>query len=269
MLGTIGELLLLSAFVTCGVSAVAFFWAARTDEDKRAASTWKRAGRWAWGAMSTAVGAASGLLWYMLLTHQYQYAYVYQQSSNDLPLNYLFSTFWAGQEGSFLFWILMMCVVGGLLIAYVQREYETPVMAIVGLCQLFLLSMVVGLQFGPVEIGSSPFMTLPEKFADAPIFQQNPGFVPADGQGLNDLLQNPWMTIHPPVLFLGFSAMVVPFAFALAALWKKRYTQWVRPALPWTLFAVMALRVATEMIEEIGRITGGLIKRFQKSGSGP
>ncbi|MCS4193668.1 cytochrome c-type biogenesis protein CcmF [Salinibacter ruber] len=247
MLGTIGELLLLSAFVACGVSAVAFFWAARTDEDVRTASTWKRAGRWAWGTMSTAVGAASGVLWYMILSHQYQYAYVYQQSSNDLPGHYLFSTFWAGQEGSFLFWALMMCVVGGLLIAYVQREYETPVMAVVGLCQLFLLSMIVGLQFGPVEIGSSPFMTLPEKFADAPIFQKNPGFVPADGQGLNDLLQNPWMTIHPPILFLGFSAMVVPFAFALAALWKKRYTQWVRPALPWTLFAVMALGVAIAM----------------------
>jgi cytochrome c-type biogenesis protein CcmF len=113
MLGTIGEILLLTAFVACGVSAVAFFWAARTDADVHTSSTWKRAGRWAWGAMSTAVGAASGVLWYMILTHQYQYAYVYQQSSNDLPGHYLFSTFWAGQEGSFLFWALMMCVVGG------------------------------------------------------------------------------------------------------------------------------------------------------------
>ena len=247
MLGTLGELLLVIAFVACGLSALAFFWAARADEDASMAGPWTRTGRLAWGAMGAAVGAASGVLWYLILTHQYQYAYVYQQSSNDLPLHYLVSTFWAGQEGSFLFWALMMCVVGGLLIAYVQREYETPVMAVVGLCQLFLLSMIVGLQFGPVEIGSSPFMTLPEKFTDAPIFQQNPGFVPADGQGLNDLLQNPWMTIHPPVLFLGFSAMVVPFAFAVAALWKKRYTQWVRPALPWTLFAVLALGVAIAM----------------------
>ncbi len=247
MLGTIGELLLLTAFVVCGLSAFAFFQATRIDEPSGPAGAWKRVGRIAWGTMGAAVGAASGVLWYLILTHQYQYAYVYQQSSNDLPLHYLFSTFWAGQEGSFLFWALAMCVVGGLLIAYVKREYETAVMAIVGLSQLFLLSMIVGLQFGPVEIGSSPFMTLSEKFTDAPIFQQNPGFVPADGQGLNDLLQNPWMTIHPPVLFLGFSAMVVPFAFAIAALWKKRYTQWVRPALPWTLFAVAALGVAIAM----------------------
>jgi cytochrome c-type biogenesis protein CcmF len=247
MLGTAGDLLLLAAFVVCGLSAFSFFWSAQATPGSALARTWKRVGRLTWGGMSAAVGAASGVLWYMLLTHQYQYAYVYQQSSNDLPLHFLFSTFWAGQEGSFLFWALMMCGVGGLLIAYVHRKYETPVMAVVALCQAFLLSMIVGLQFGPVEIGSSPFMTLPEKFTDAPIFQQNPGFVPADGQGLNDLLQNPWMTIHPPVLFLGFSAMVVPFAFAVAALWKKRYTQWVRPALPWTLFAVLSLGVAIAM----------------------
>jgi len=120
-------------------------------------------------------------------------------------------------------------------------------MAVVALCQVFLLSMVVGLQFGPIEIGASPFLTLAEKFKDAPIFQQNPGFIPADGQGLNDLLQNPWMTIHPPMLFVGFSSMVVPFAFAVAALWKRRYTEWVRPALPWTIGAVMMLGVGIAM----------------------
>jgi cytochrome c-type biogenesis protein CcmF len=212
-----------------------------------AAAFWERTGRSAWGVMSAAVVAVSGLLWYAIFTHQYQYAYIYQQSSNDLPLHYLFSTFWAGQEGSFLLWVLMMCGVGGALIAYVKEEYEAPVMTVVAVSQLFLISMIVGLQVGPVEIGSSPFMTLAEKFTDAPIFQQNPNFVPADGQGLNDLLQNPWMTIHPPVLFVGFSSMVVPFAFAIAALWKRRYTEWVRPALPWTLGAVMVLGVGIAM----------------------
>jgi cytochrome c-type biogenesis protein CcmF len=247
MLGTVGDVLLLVAFVACALSGLAFFWSARAEEASATARLWKRTGRWAWASMSAAVVAASGVLWYLILTHQYQYAYVYQQSSNDLPLHYLFSTFWAGQEGSFLLWILMMCGVGAALIAYVQREYERHVMAVVALSQFFLLSMIVGLQFGPVEIGSSPFAPLAEKFTDAPIFQQNPGFVPADGQGLNDLLQNPWMTIHPPFLFVGFSAMVVPFAFALASLWRRKYTEWVRPALPWTLFAVAILGVAITM----------------------
>ena len=247
MLGTIGEVLLLVAFVACGVAGLAFFWSAQAADSSAQSYTWKITGRWSWAAMSAAVVAASGILWYLLLTHQYEYAYVYQQSSNDLPLHYLFSTFWAGQEGSFLFWILTMCMVGSALIAYVERQYERHVMAVVSFCQLFLLSMVIGLQFGPVEIGASPFMTLAEKFTDAPIFQQNPNFVPADGQGLNDLLQNPWMTIHPPMLFVGFSSMVVPFAFAVAALWRRKYTQWVRPALPWTLGAVALLGVAIAM----------------------
>ncbi len=247
MLGTVGDVLLLVAFVACALSGLAFFWSARAEDASAAARLWKRTGRWAWAGMSAAAVAASGVLWYLILTHQYQYAYVYQQSSNDLPLHYLFSTFWAGQEGSFLLWILMMCGVGAALIAYVQREYERHVMAVVALCQLFLLSMIVGLQFGPVEIGSSPFAPLAEKFTEAPIFQQNPGFVPADGQGLNDLLQNPWMTIHPPFLFVGFSAMVVPFAFALASLWRQKYTEWVRPALPWTLLAVAILGVGITM----------------------
>jgi cytochrome c-type biogenesis protein CcmF len=247
MLGTIGDFLLLVAFVVCGLSAFAFFWSARAADGSAAAVQWKRIGRWAWGGMSTAVGATSGVLWYLILSHQYQYAYVYQNSSNDLPLHYLFSTFWAGQEGSFLLWILTMCGVGAALIAYVDRAYERHVMAIVGLSQLFLLSMIVGLQFGPLEIGASPFDRLAQQFTDAPIFQQNPDYVPADGQGLNDLLQNPWMTIHPPFLFVGFSAMVVPFAFALAALWREKYTEWVRPALPWTLFAVAILGVAITM----------------------
>jgi cytochrome c-type biogenesis protein CcmF len=247
MLGTIGDILVLVAFVSSGASAFAFFWSARSEGAPAAAASWKRAGRGAWGVMALALVAVSGILWYLILTHQYQYAYVYQQSSNSLPLHYLFSTFWAGQEGSFLLWALMMMGVGAALISYVDRRYETPVMAVVALCQTFLLSMVAGLQIGPLEIGVSPFLTLGEKFKDAPIFQQNPGFVPADGQGLNDLLQNPWMTIHPPMLFAGFSSMVVPFAFAIAALWKKRFTQWVRPALPWTLFAVMILGVGIAM----------------------
>ncbi|MES3629316.1 MAG: cytochrome c biogenesis protein CcsA [Longimonas sp.] len=246
MLGTVGELFIITAFVACALSGITFFWAAQTNvgAEKR---LWTRAGRWSWGAMTAGVLVASGILWYLLLTHQYQYAYVYQQTSNELPLRYLISAFWAGQEGSFLFWGIMMCVTGGLLISYVKRRYEAPVMAVVALCQFALLSMVVGLQFGSMPIGASPFMTLAEKFPTAPIFQDNPHFIPADGQGLNDLLQNPWMTIHPPVLFMGFASMVVPFAFAISALWKRKYTQWVRPALPWTIFAILMLGVGIAM----------------------
>lgn len=244
MLGIAGQVLLLLALVACGLSGYAFFRAARHESIE--AQSWLPVGRVLWGVMGASVVGASAILFYLLLTHQYQYAYVYQNTSNALPLKYLFSAFWSGQEGSFLLWILMSSGVGGALI-WLEREYEAPVMAVMALCQFFLLSMVAGLRLGPVGVGASPFALLAEKFTEAPIFQQNPGFVPVDGTGLNDLLQNPWMVIHPPTLFVGFALMAVPFAFAVAALWKERYTEWVRPALPWTLAAVMVLGVGIAM----------------------
>lgn len=76
---------------------------------------------------------------------------------------------------------------------------------------------------------------------DLPVWTSNPAFVPKDGNGLNPLLQNYWMVIHPPTLFLGFAATLVPFSFAIAALWKKNYTDWVKIALPWTLIAGVIL----------------------------
>ncbi|NIQ91817.1 MAG: cytochrome C biogenesis protein, partial [Deltaproteobacteria bacterium] len=62
-----------------------------------------------------------------------------------------------------------------------------------------------------------------------------------DGQGLNMLLQDPWMVIHPPVVFLGYAAFTIPFAYAIAALWRREYDTWIQPALPWTVFAFLSL----------------------------
>jgi cytochrome c-type biogenesis protein CcmF len=86
------------------------------------------------------------------------------------------------------------------------------------------------------KIGSSPFILLREAMPD-PIFKLQPDFIPADGNGLNPLLQNYWMVIHPPTLFLGFATTLVPFSFCIAGLWLKKYREWVRPALPWALFS--------------------------------
>ena len=76
---------------------------------------------------------------------------------------------------------------------------------------------------------------------DDPIFLMNPDFVPEDGSGLNPLLQNYWMVIHPPTLFLGFATTLVPFAFVIAGLWTRDYKNWIRPALPWTIFSAGVL----------------------------
>ena len=76
----------------------------------------------------------------------------------------------------------------------------------------------------------------------------------ADGSGLNDLLKSPWMMIHPPVLFIGFAMMTIPYCFAMAALWKRKYNEWVGPALPWTLGANLSLLTAI-FLRAIGPIS--------------
>jgi cytochrome c-type biogenesis protein CcmF len=118
-------------------------------------------------------------------------------------------------------------------------------MAVIGLCQTFMISMIVGVHLGPLAIGASPVTLLSEAFPDAAFLAA--GGVPPDGTGLNDLLKNYWMVIHPPTLFVGFAAMVVPFAYAMGGLWLKQYTQWVKPALPWALFATMMLFLGISM----------------------
>lgn len=245
MIGTVGHLSVVVAFVASLAALVSFLLAARREGPD--AEAWMRVGRWSWGGVALGVAGASAMLWTALFGRHFEYAYIYQQTSTAMPLRYTFSAFWAGQEGSFLLWTLMTAVVALLLVRWSRRTdgsaptrearetFAAPVLAVVSLCQVFLLSMIVGLQLGPLAVGASPFATLAETFPDAPMFAANPDFVPADGRGLNDLLQNPWMTIHPPTLFVGFTLLMVPFAFAVAGLWRRRYTQWVRPALPWSL----------------------------------
>ncbi len=244
MLGMVGQLLLFVAFAASALSAAAYFAAARGSDTE---PLWNALGRVGWGVVTLTTTAAFGLLLYLLFTKQYQYAYVYKHVSNDLGWYYTFSALWEGQEGSFLLWIVYTSLVGGGLLIWCSREYEAPLMTVFGLCQVFLVSMIVGLPVGPIELGATPFSGLAEAFPEAPVFQSNSGYVPPDGQGLNELLKNYWMAIHPPVLFLGFAAMTAPFAYAVSALWKRRYTGWVRRALPWTLFAIAVLGLAIAM----------------------
>ncbi|HPJ52373.1 MAG TPA: cytochrome c biogenesis protein CcsA, partial [Flavobacteriales bacterium] len=182
----------------------------------------------------------------MLLNHWFEYDYVWKHSNRTMPLRYIFSCFWEGQEGSFLLWTFWHVVLGNILI-WKARDWEAPVMTVFALVQAFLATMLLGVYFGEVRIGSSPFLLirqLPENIglpwtALPNYLERIPQF--ADGRGLNPLLQNYWMTIHPPTLFLGFAATLVPFAYAIAGLWKGRLRDWMAPALPWTFFGVMVL----------------------------
>ena len=241
MLGIIGQILIITAFVASIVSGAAYLLATQRPHQS---ATWLKTGRRAWVLMTAGILAASVILSFLIFTHQFQYHYVWSNTSRSLPLRYVFSAFWAGQEGSFLLWVLFTCFVGYLAARW-ARSFEGHIMAIIGLCQAFMISMVVGIDFGAFGIGSSPFTLLSERFPDAPFLAA--GGVPPDGNGLNDLLQNYWMVIHPPTLFVGFTIMIVPFAYAVAGLWRRQYTQWVRPALPWVLAGTLVLMVGITM----------------------
>jgi cytochrome c-type biogenesis protein CcmF len=149
----------------------------------------------------------------------------------------MLSCFWEGQEGSFLLWMFWQAIIGIALIK-TQKLWEAPTMVVFTLVQAFLGSMILGVVIPgkDIKLGSSPFILLRDAMDD-PIFKLQPNFIPKDGNGLNALLQNYWMVIHPPTLFLGFALTLPPFAFCMAGLWQKRYSDWVKPALPWSLLA--------------------------------
>lgn len=239
MPGIIGKLLITTAFFFTAVSALFYFQASRTENPRAL-----KVGNWLFGIKGLFLLAASGILIYLLFTHQFQYFYVFNYTSLDLAPKYLLSAFYGGQEGSFLLWIVFSWMAGLSMMKFSKEPYRAPVLFFLAVTQAFLLSMILGWKFGDIHLGASPFRTIAEEMPDAPFLQANPDFVPADGSGLNDLLKSPWMMIHPPVLFIGFAMMTIPFCFALAALWKRKYNEWVTPALPWTLGANLSLLTA-------------------------
>ena len=163
-------------------------------------------------------------------------------------MRYIFSCFWEGQEGSFLLWTVWHSIIG-LVLQRTAKHYEAAVMSTLSLVQAFLATMLLGVVIFQTKIGSNPFIMLRENpdFANIPLFKSPDYLSKIDGRGLNPLLQNYWMTIHPPTLFLGFALTVVPFCYALAALWKKDFTNWQKLALPWAFTGVMILGLGVLM----------------------
>jgi len=223
--------------------------------------------------------AASIILLNAILTHQYQYKYIFDYSGKGLSTGLLISTFYAGQQGSFMLWTLFTAVVGVVLLNYTSKrgDLEQRVMLIFTFTLAFLLVMVSPLLKSPFNyIWTQPIFINIKKinpiyisstFLQGHIFQEpgsNQAFVKLNsnlvailqasgitlkdfiinGKGLNPLLQNFWMQIHPPILFLGFSLSTVPYAFAISALLKNDYKAWISQAFPWLLSAAMVLGLA-------------------------
>ena len=239
-IGNLGHLFVILSFVLSLASAYSYFRSTRSSEIIRSRE-WTFNGRALFFFHSTFVVGIVLVLFLIIYNNLFEYHYAYSHASKYLPVHYMISCFWEGQEGSFLLWIFWNCVLGIILIL-TNKKWEAPIMVIFALVQAFLASMILGISVFDLKIGSSPFVLLRDVIVD-PIFEINPEFVPADGTGLNPLLQNYWMVIHPPTLFLGYATTLIPFAYVIAGLWKKEYKDWIKPALPWAIFstALMAL----------------------------
>lgn len=439
------------AFASAFVSMISLFLAEREKGQEK--KSWERLGFASFGLHAVSIVGIIATLFYLIYTHQYQFHYVWSHSSNELPVHYMISCFWEGQEGSFLLWCFWHAVLGVILMRTIKSEWKGLVLGVVASVEVILSSMILGIYVGgswvygiyilmglvplgylairyaksyfplhsqgemtsllalwgsliivpfaltkafswliefavseeppflllyvifslatayfmltyfdkkrvnptkgednsilyqgnfilstliiglgslvilfkgdtnyfaelfardifaegisfdwlvfgflqswmPVafyfllastykqggygkriqvgeilagmvvlafaivagsfdvstwKIGSSPFLLLKEAFPNNPVYASNPDFVPTNGSGLNSLLQNYWMVIHPPTLFLGFASTVVPFAFVIAGLIKGKYREWIRPSTPWMLFSVMILGIGIIM----------------------
>ncbi len=168
---------------------------------------------------------ASAILLWALLSRNFQLQYVAHYSNRSLSLLYTVAAFWAGQAGSLLFWALLLAFFAWLVVvrtAQKNTRFFSRALAVLSVTLSFFLYLLI--------FKSNPFATTP--------------YVPADGFGLNPLLQNPAMIFHPPALYVGFVAYTVPFAFAIAALMTKKLdTVWLLRIRRWSLFAWLFLTI--------------------------
>jgi cytochrome c-type biogenesis protein CcmF len=232
--GQLGHFFVVFSFVAVLLSTAGYYMATlrRNEQDHLG---WQNIGRFGFLLHGLATLGVIGTLFYILTGKMYEYQYAWANVSDDLPVKYVFSAFWKEQQGSFLLWSFWHIVLGIVLIMR-AKKWEAPVMTFICLAELIIASMILGLYFGNFRLGASPFDLLRDTM-DAPIFAQADYLTKIKGNGLNPLLQNYWMTIHPPTLFLGFASTVVPFAYAGAGLWTREHKDWLRPALSWALFS--------------------------------
>ncbi len=205
-----GDLLLRLAFLLTLPAGFLFYRDLRGRRSPASAN-------WLFGLHAAALVGAIVLLWTYFLGHRFEFAYVAQYSSRALSPALTFAASWAGQEGSILLWAALGAIVG-LALLREPGALTRPAMFFVTLYQFALLVLL---------LVRSPFHVTPT--------------VPPDGFGLNPLLEDPWMVVHPPVLFAGYAVMVVPFALAGAGLVLGTWQEWSRTVWPWTLLAVVTL----------------------------
>ncbi len=222
----IGYIALLLALVASIYSAIAFVFGVRGRHPQLIDSA-----KNSLFAVCGLVSISVAILLYALVTHDFQIEYVASYTSRDLSLTYLLSALWAGNDGSLLFWAWILSLSAAVVVLQrrdIGKRLVPYAASIIMVTQAFFLGLLLSV--------SNPFHKL--------------AFVPAEGMGLNPLLENPGMFIHPPTLLIGYVGFTIPFAFAMAALLTRRLgDEWIITIRRWTLVAWLFLG--------IGNLIGG------------
>ena len=195
LIGNLGKISVYLSFAASLFTVFAYAWATFNKEDN---DLWRKLGRIGFWVHGLSVISIFTTLFIIIQQHYFEYQYAYQHSSLELPLRYMVSCFWEGQEGSFLLWMTWHVVLGWILM-YRSKEWESPVMLVMALAQVMLSTMLLGVEIAGAKIGSSPFVLLrnvqPQIF-NLPFIQirgaENYLSGIQDGNGLNPLLQNYW-----------------------------------------------------------------------------
>jgi len=223
----VGSITLLAAYLVAGWCVAAGI-AGNARRNRRLVSS-SVYGLYAFGAL---VGLASALMIYGFVTHDFSIKYVAATSDVAMPIWYKITAFWGGLDGSLLFWVLVLGLFSVVAIAMNARRHADMigyVVATIMIVQVFFISLLI--------FTKNPFSTM----LTTP---------PVDGQGLNPLLQNYWMVIHPPSLYIGFVAATIPFAFGIGALASGRLDDmWIGSVRVWMLICFFFL--------SLGLILGG------------
>src|SRR6266446_4924699 len=214
-MGSLGTFLLLSAFVVCSYALVASVVGARRRSRRLIES-----GIGAFYLIAALMTVASAVIVNAFLTDDFSIKYVQHYSDSVQPLFYRITSYWGGLDGSIMFWVFLLSMFGSAAV-YVNRERHRElipyVVAIISMVEMFFLFLMV--------IHNNPFDT----FITA---------APTDGRGLNPLLQNFYMAIHPPTVYLGFVGLTIPYAFGMAALITGYLDDsWLRAVRRWMMFA--------------------------------
>jgi cytochrome c-type biogenesis protein CcmF len=220
-MASLGYYLLLAAFVACAYAAAISVAGAR-----RRSRALVESGIGAFYLVAAIMTAASAVIVYTFVTGDYSIKYVQRYSDSALPLFYKVTSYWGGLDGSVMFWVFLLSLFGSAAV-YINRERHRElvpyVVSVIAVVQMFFLYLMI--------IHNNPF----ETFLTG---------TPADGTGLNPLLQNPYMVIHPPTMYLGFVGLTIPFAFGMAALITGHLDDsWLRAVRRWTMVAWLFLSI--------------------------